>query len=239
MHLGLGLLAPKKYDPLCTLTTMPMFSGLDSSVVSVNSSKDLSLNLIEIELLQLANAADNTLEAKLGLSSSARITLDVIMMAQHAKSHRKACTDIADQTYQLFNALDGGVKGRAIDINGILRDHITRLNDDLLQIRKTISRFASWWNISRIWKARQKIQKCYEILGHSMQMYLLLLRFSLAQPTPKRWSRDRKRSPGPNLTVPKRQPHMKDRRKYEKLQEKTARRLSSPISQPPHRNRYS
>jgi hypothetical protein len=61
---------------------MPMFSGLDSSVVSVNSSKDFSFNLIEIELLQLANAADNTLEAKLGLSSSARITLDVIMMAQ-------------------------------------------------------------------------------------------------------------------------------------------------------------
>ncbi|KAF9475351.1 hypothetical protein BDN70DRAFT_255042 [Pholiota conissans] len=226
---------------------MQIFSGLDSSVCSETAltlSKPDPLNRIESELLQLVNAADDTLEAKLGLSSSARITLEVMLMAQQAKSHRKVCINIADQTYQLFNALDGGVKGRAIDINGILRDHIVRLNEDLVQIRKIIKYFTSWWSISRIWKARRRLQKCYDILSNAMQMYLLLLKYSLSRPIPKRRLGDRKRWPGPSLTVPPSRPRrVKDQqRRSEKMpQGKTPPRPrpASAIAKPPYRNRTS
>ncbi|KAF8959808.1 hypothetical protein BDZ97DRAFT_1835994 [Flammula alnicola] len=176
---------------------MGIFSDLDSptgSDVSSTSSKGTGMQHVQAELLQLANPGENAIEIKLGLNESAQIVLDVIKMAQRAKSRKKECTHIANEAYQLFNAVDGGIKGRAIDVNGILKDHIARLNEDLLEIRKIIKEFASWWIFSRIWSAPRGLQKCHDILNHGMEMYLLLLRCSLAQPPAnRRHSRSRRR----------------------------------------------
>ncbi|PPR06555.1 hypothetical protein CVT26_000733 [Gymnopilus dilepis] len=88
-----------------------------------------SMDLARQQLKQLVAAGSNKVETKLGLNSAAQIVLDIIKFAQRAKSHRKDCTYIADQAYQLVNAVDGGVKGRAIDVNDILREHILHLNE--------------------------------------------------------------------------------------------------------------
>ncbi|KDR70068.1 hypothetical protein GALMADRAFT_145100 [Galerina marginata CBS 339.88] len=137
------------------------------------------------ELTYLENAGKDRIETSLGLSESGRITLEIIRLSQRAKRHRKDCTYIADQAYQLVNAVDGGVKGRVIDVNNILQDHITHLNKDLEQIRKTVKKFASWWILFRSRDTPQRLEKCHDILYHSMNMYLQLLRFSLNQPAAK------------------------------------------------------
>ncbi|KAF8880905.1 hypothetical protein CPB84DRAFT_1851718 [Gymnopilus junonius] len=141
-----------------------------------------SLDLARKELIQLANTSDRKIESMLGLNSSGRIVLDIIKFAQRAKSHRKECSYIADQAFQLVNAVDGGVKGRAIDVNDILRDHIAHLNEDLAEIRKVMKRFSSWMIVLRSWSAPRKLQRCHDILQHAMQTYLLLLRCSISQP---------------------------------------------------------
>lgn len=146
---------PISFPPPVTLVIMTMswFSGLDSPASGYESpsssfNTQLALHHVSTVLLSLANSAETSVETNLGLSESALIALDIIQIAQvhnilintcnqpilticpqHAKSYRNLCADIADQTYQLLNAVDGGIKGRAIDVNFILKDHIRRLNE--------------------------------------------------------------------------------------------------------------
>ncbi|PPQ83838.1 hypothetical protein CVT25_000897 [Psilocybe cyanescens] len=162
-----------------------LFRGLDSpsgSDISSTSSDEPSLDPIQVELLQLANAGRRSIETKLGINNSSRIILDIFKMAQRAKKHRIECMNVANEAYLLLNAVVGGVKGRAIDVNVILRDHIARLNEDLGEIRQIIKGFASWWILLRTLSAPRGLEKCHNILNHGMDMYLLLLRCSLAQP---------------------------------------------------------
>jgi len=165
---------------------MVIFSGLgspsDSDISSIENFK-IGLDPVQRQLRQLASAGNNSIETKLGLNESSRIVLNIIKIAQRAKKYRKECTYLADQAYQLVNAVDGGVKGRAIDVNNILRDHIGRLNEDLGKISQIIKGFASWWILFRNWSGPRGLQQCHDILNHGMDMYLLLLRCSLAQPT--------------------------------------------------------
>ncbi|KJA20897.1 hypothetical protein HYPSUDRAFT_203477 [Hypholoma sublateritium FD-334 SS-4] len=229
-------------SPVTLVTvTMSWFSGLDSPAPgyespSSSSNTQLALHHVSTVLLSLANSAETSIETNLGLSESALIALDIIEIAQHAKSYRKLCADIADQTYQLLNAVDGGIKGRAIDVNFILRDHIRRLNEDLLHIRKLLKCFSVWWNLARLWKAPQRLQKCYDILAHAMQMYLLLLRCSLDQPPGSRRSSPRKKW----RTIPSaalgRQPAAASNLACSRPKRvtKAAPRLVKSVSQPPH-----
>jgi hypothetical protein len=50
------------------------------------------------------------------------------MTEEHARKHRKTCIFIAEQAYQLVNAIDAGVKGGALDTDDVLQEHIARLN---------------------------------------------------------------------------------------------------------------
>lgn len=95
--------------------------------------------------------------------------------------------------------MDAGINGGAIDVNPVLRDHIVRLNAyvchfnpsefdvisvnsrDLDQIRQTIKRLGSWWIFPRMWGAESELERCHTILEQGMEMYILLLRFSLTQ----------------------------------------------------------
>jgi len=133
------------------------------------------------EVFQWANAGQNDIETKIGLNNSGRIVLDIIKNARRARRHRAACTHIADQVYHLVNALDGGVKGRAIDVNPVLHDHITRLNQDLECVRQKIKSFSTWRIFARIWRESAELQACQEILDQRMDMYILLLRNSIMQ----------------------------------------------------------
>ncbi|KAH9487389.1 hypothetical protein JR316_0001464 [Psilocybe cubensis] len=162
------------------------FSGLDSPSESDASSivrHEQSLHPIQVELLQLANAGKRSIVTKLGINNSSRIVLDIVNMAQNAKSHRNECSVVASEAYLLLSVVIGGVKGRAIDVNSILRDHIARLNEDLGEILQIIKGFASWWILLRTLKAPRGLDKCHNILHHSLDMYMLLLRCSLAQST--------------------------------------------------------
>ena len=152
--------------------------------------------------------------------------------------------------------MDGGIKGRAIDVNFILRDHIRRLNEyvspfwpfrssntsllrsprDLLRIRKLLKCFAAWWNLARLWNASQRLQKCYDILAHAMQMFLLLLRCSLVQPPGNRRSSPRKKWRTVPTAALGRQPAAASNlvRNRPKRAVKTTPRLAKSVSQPPH-----
>ncbi|KAF8168543.1 hypothetical protein B0H34DRAFT_63920 [Crassisporium funariophilum] len=164
---------------------MAIFRGLDtpleSEASSVQEGGESSLQHALIALTQMANPDKRGIEAKLGLQESARIILDIIMLAQRAKIHRADCLFVADQAYHLLNTVDASIQGRAIDVNNILRDHIKRLNRDLAVIRSIMKSFASWWILTRFWTGSRQLDKCHDILKHGMDLYLLLLRCSLSQ----------------------------------------------------------
>ncbi|KIM47355.1 hypothetical protein M413DRAFT_440786 [Hebeloma cylindrosporum] len=181
---------------------MPFFRTLDSPSSSNGSIAETSADPIPPELFQWANAGQHDIETKIGLDNTGRIVLDIIKNAQRAKRHREECTQIADQVYHLVNAIDGGVKGRAIDVNPVLHDHIKRLNQDLECVRQKMKGFTTWWIFSRTWRESSELQTCQEILDRGMQMYVLLLRGSIMQPpgrnrrpatSPRQASRHRRR----------------------------------------------
>lgn len=123
-------------------------SPLDLKASRVSDDNVSNLHYAEVACFQLARTNKQSIQAKLGLKVSAQTLLKIIrtaqvswqwlfiyytvinvdMWAQSSKFYRASCNYVADQAFHLLNAVDGGIQGRAIDVNNILRDYITRLN---------------------------------------------------------------------------------------------------------------
>jgi hypothetical protein len=198
-------------------------------ILPSSSSADTTLQHAQLALSQIIsdNESDEVAKTKLGLSDSGRIALDIIRAAQvcwasfryyttvptlkrihlhdqRARSHREACTFIAEQAYQLVNAMDAGVKGGAIDVTDFVRDHVVRLNAyvdpnsprppnlsywpplrifcrDLDEINNALKHLGSWWTFPRIWRSQNNLVRCHDILEQEMKLYILLIKCCLAQ----------------------------------------------------------
>ncbi|CAA7266437.1 unnamed protein product [Cyclocybe aegerita] len=165
---------------------MPFFRGLDSAPASETSSVaslEAPLYTARLALTRLASTSKHkSITAKLDLVQSGRIALDIVEVARRANIRRKDCISIAEEAYQLVNAVDGGVKGRAIDVNNVLKDFVARLNRDLDEVRVILKRFSSCWAFFRFRSASRDLGRCHDILSNGMEMYLLLLKCSIAQP---------------------------------------------------------
>ncbi|KAJ3515567.1 hypothetical protein NLJ89_g1674 [Agrocybe chaxingu] len=170
---------------ILTSNHMPFFRGLDSAPASETSSVaslEAPLYTARLALTRLASTSKHkAVTAKLGLVQSGRIALDIVEVTRRANIRRKDCISIAEEAYQLVNAVDGGVKGRAIDVNNVLRDYVARLNRDLDEVRNILRRFTSYWAFFRFRSASRDLGRCHDILSNAMEVYLLLLKCSLAQ----------------------------------------------------------
>ncbi|KAF8798232.1 hypothetical protein BYT27DRAFT_7218508 [Phlegmacium glaucopus] len=92
---------------------------LHTPLISTPGSKGFrSLHYAEVTCFQLAKGKRQSVKATLGLKHSAQILLEIIRAAE---------------AFHLLNTVDGGVQGQAIDVNNILRDYITRLNQDFIK----------------------------------------------------------------------------------------------------------
>ncbi|KAF5313216.1 hypothetical protein D9619_003727 [Psilocybe cf. subviscida] len=115
---------------------MPIFKGLDrthsAEVSAIRAARRAKPSQIYGDLVYLAGLGEDHLESRIGLRESAQLVLQIFKTAQSAKTHQSQCVDIAAQSYYLLNAVDGGVNGRAIDIDNILHSHVLQLNESVL-----------------------------------------------------------------------------------------------------------